>query len=71
MCGHTGLIEVFNGFADIKHNNLIDLVVLWIIPNGLWLVFPTFMLKSSWTDIVRGLGMASGAVASKTQGKLM
>ncbi|KAF2101906.1 hypothetical protein NA57DRAFT_53850 [Rhizodiscina lignyota] len=54
------LIEYFNGYAHIGHNSLWTLFSLWIVPNGLWLVFPAVIIYSTSKDILRGLCMAAG-----------
>ncbi|KAK4943578.1 hypothetical protein LTR10_016872 [Elasticomyces elasticus] len=36
--------EYFGGFANIGHNTPWNLVLLWIIPNGLWILFPIYMI---------------------------
>ncbi|KAI1617279.1 hypothetical protein EDD36DRAFT_159424 [Exophiala viscosa] len=36
--------EYFGGFANIGHNTPWNLVLLWIIPNGLWIVLPIYMI---------------------------
>ncbi|OKL60629.1 hypothetical protein UA08_04164 [Talaromyces atroroseus] len=38
------LNELFSGFANIGHNSLSNLIFLWIIPNGMWIVFPAYMI---------------------------
>ncbi|KAK3940214.1 hypothetical protein QBC46DRAFT_314157 [Diplogelasinospora grovesii] len=53
------LNEYYSGFDNIGHNNLTDLVLLWIIPNGAWLVFPTLMIYYMGSEIVSGLTKAS------------
>lgn len=37
------LNEYFSGFAHIGHNGWAQLVALWMVPNGLWLVIPTII----------------------------
>lgn len=60
------LQEFFSNYEHIGHNNLYDLVVLWIIPNGFWLVFPTYIIYVLWGEIVDGLTTAStGAIKSE------
>ncbi|KAK3323037.1 hypothetical protein B0H66DRAFT_218712 [Apodospora peruviana] len=49
------LNEYFSGFGNIGHNSFVDLVVYWIIPNGLWLVFPTYILYQLGSEILDGL----------------
>ncbi|KAJ9129900.1 hypothetical protein NKR19_g10143 [Coniochaeta hoffmannii] len=54
------LNEYYSGFDNIGHNSLASLVWLWIIPNGLWLVFPCYMIYSLGSEIVDALSAASG-----------
>lgn len=49
------LCEYYSGFDNIGHNSLQDLIFLWIIPNGAWLVGPTFMLYELGSEVVEGL----------------
>jgi len=51
----SGLNEYFSGFANIGHNTPFNLFLLWIVPNGLWLVFPTYMIYVLGTEIVATL----------------
>ncbi|KAK3302776.1 uncharacterized protein B0T15DRAFT_543915 [Chaetomium strumarium] len=54
------LNEYFSDFDNIGHNKLWDLVFLWIIPNGAWLVFPSIlMIYDMGVEIVEGLSRAS------------
>ncbi|XDG00601.1 hypothetical protein ABKA04_000216 [Annulohypoxylon sp. FPYF3050] len=61
------LNEYFSGFDNIGHNSREDLILLWIIPNGLWLIFPTYMIYSMGSEIVAGLTNASAAPAIKSE----
>ncbi|KAK4225071.1 hypothetical protein QBC38DRAFT_280353 [Podospora fimiseda] len=50
------LNEYYSGFDNIGHNDIWSLVFLWIIPNGLWLVFPTIsMILPFGAEIIKGL----------------
>ncbi|KAM7189248.1 hypothetical protein V8F20_010252 [Naviculisporaceae sp. PSN 640] len=60
------LNEGFSGFDNIGHNTLGNLIFLWIIPNGLWLIFPSYIIYEFGTEIVRGLDQAS-AVPIKSE----
>ncbi|KAL9091056.1 MAG: hypothetical protein Q9165_004983 [Trypethelium subeluteriae] len=53
------LNEAFSGFDNIGHNSLIDLTFMWIIPNGLWLVFPSYMIYLFGQEVLDGLESAS------------
>ncbi|CAO3645427.1 unnamed protein product [Cunninghamella blakesleeana] len=49
------LNEYYSGFKHIGHNDLNSILILWIIPNGLWLLVPsliTFTLgKQIWNNL--------------------
>ncbi|KAI2469285.1 hypothetical protein F4781DRAFT_230036 [Annulohypoxylon bovei var. microspora] len=61
------LNEHFSGYDNIGHNSLQDLILLWIIPNGLWLIFPTYMIYVMGSEIVEGLAGASTGAAIKSE----
>ncbi|QUC19219.1 uncharacterized protein UV8b_03460 [Ustilaginoidea virens] len=47
--------EYFSGFANIGHNAVADLVLLWIVPNGAWLVGPSYMIYALGSEILDNL----------------
>ncbi|KAF3343665.1 hypothetical protein VdG2_07723 [Verticillium dahliae VDG2] len=47
--------EYYSGFAYIGHNTAPDLIFLWIIPNGAWLVGSSYMILSLGGEILDGL----------------
>ncbi|UKZ88620.1 uncharacterized protein TrAFT101_004369 [Trichoderma asperellum] len=51
--------EYYSGFDNIGHNPLNDLILLWIIPNGAWLVGPTYMIWSIGGDLINSLNSTS------------
>ncbi|KAF9895362.1 hypothetical protein FE257_000266 [Aspergillus nanangensis] len=53
------LNEVFSGFANIGHNDVMSLIFLWIIPNGLWIVFPSYTIYILGGDIITSLENAA------------
>ncbi|KAH9903610.1 hypothetical protein F4778DRAFT_734800 [Xylariomycetidae sp. FL2044] len=55
------LQEYFSGYDNIGHNSMQDLIILWIIPNGPWLVLPTYMIYVMGGEIVEGLSRAASA----------
>ncbi|KAK2747667.1 hypothetical protein FQN55_004837 [Onygenales sp. PD_40] len=57
------LCEYFSGFENIGHNSFMNLLIIFIIPNGAWLVFPTIMCFKFGGELVDGL-------AASTPGKL-
>ncbi|KAJ9136929.1 C6 transcription factor [Pleurostoma richardsiae] len=54
------LNEYFSGFDNIGHNSAFDLVFLWIIPNGAWIVLPSYLIYQLGGEIIDGLTLASG-----------
>ncbi|KJR81400.1 uncharacterized protein SPSK_01235 [Sporothrix schenckii 1099-18] len=46
------LNEYFSGFDNIGQNDIYALIFLWIIPNGLWLVFPTYMVYRIGSEVI-------------------
>ncbi|KAI1467062.1 uncharacterized protein F4812DRAFT_459913 [Daldinia caldariorum] len=61
------LQEYFSGFDNIGQNSLQDLILLWIIPNGLWLVFPSYLVYVMGEEIIEGLSAASTRAAVKSE----
>ncbi|KAK3391833.1 hypothetical protein B0T20DRAFT_456246 [Sordaria brevicollis] len=57
------LNEYYSGFDNIGHNSTFDLILLWIIPNGAWLVFPSIMIYTLGSEIIDGLDGPSNAEA--------
>jgi len=47
--------EYFCTWCSIGHNSLPDLLLLWILPNGFWLLFPGLIMYKLGTDIGAGL----------------
>ncbi|KAI0455340.1 hypothetical protein F5B21DRAFT_194085 [Xylaria acuta] len=54
------LCEYYSGFDNIGHNSLPDLILLWIIPNGAWLIGPTFMIYELGSEMVNNLTAGAG-----------
>ncbi|PFH56979.1 hypothetical protein XA68_15678 [Ophiocordyceps unilateralis] len=61
--------EYYSGFDNIGHNPLLDLVYLWIIPNGAWLVGSSYMIWNLGSDILDGLETAA-QMGKRRVGKL-
>ncbi|KAM3068713.1 hypothetical protein ACMFMG_010890 [Clarireedia jacksonii] len=55
------LNEYYSGYENIGHNSIGDLIFLWIIPNGLWLVVPSYIVYVTGSEIIQGLAVAGGA----------
>ncbi|KKA27838.1 hypothetical protein TD95_004125 [Thielaviopsis punctulata] len=51
--------EYFSGYANIGHNNLSTLITMWIIPNGLWIVMPSYMVYSMGSNILSSMTRSS------------
>ncbi|PWY72422.1 hypothetical protein BO70DRAFT_364973 [Aspergillus heteromorphus CBS 117.55] len=49
------LNEAFSGFDNIGHNDGWTLFFYWIIPNGLWIVFPAYNIYTLGLEIVGSL----------------
>ncbi|KAF5857869.1 hypothetical protein ETB97_005176 [Aspergillus alliaceus] len=57
------LNEVFSGFDSIGHNDTTTLILFWIIPNGLWIIFPSYNIYVLGSEMVASLsGSASRRV---------
>ncbi|RMZ87602.1 hypothetical protein DV736_g5174, partial [Chaetothyriales sp. CBS 134916] len=52
------LNEYFSNFENIGHNSVSTLFWLWIVPNGAWLVFPSWMIYVLGTEIVAAMNEA-------------
>lgn len=53
--------EYFSGFKGIKHNDMSTIILFYGIMNGLWILFPSYMVYVFGTEILQGLDLASGA----------
>jgi hypothetical protein len=40
------IIDAYGGFAHVKHNSMMDLVTMFIIPNGIWVIVPLIILST-------------------------
>jgi phosphatidylglycerophosphate synthase len=60
----SGLNEYFSGFANIGHNSAHNLIFLWIIPNGLWLLFPAYIIYLLGAEILDAM---DGSYAEKDE----
>ncbi|KAI3343558.1 hypothetical protein F4824DRAFT_12340 [Ustulina deusta] len=54
------LCEYYSGFDNIGHNSTRDLIFLWIIPNGAWLIGPTIMIFELGGELVNGIAAGGG-----------
>ncbi|CAN8097558.1 unnamed protein product [Discula destructiva] len=58
------LNEWFSGLDNIGHNTPWDLLLLWIIPNGAWLIVPSYMIYQIGSEIVDAITIASYATGT-------
>jgi len=58
--------EYYSGFENIGHNSITDLTFLWIIPNGAWLVLPSYMIYVTGSEMLQGLTIAAGGATSSS-----
>ncbi|KAI9470502.1 MAG: hypothetical protein EXX96DRAFT_584557 [Benjaminiella poitrasii] len=49
------LVELFSGYQHIGHNSMKNLIFLWIIPNGLWIIVPGAIVYSLGKDLMSRL----------------
>ncbi|KAI0053519.1 hypothetical protein FA95DRAFT_1552589 [Auriscalpium vulgare] len=63
------LQEYYCGGCAVGHNSLQDLVVYWIIPNGCWLVVPSFIIYALGKDIVASINIGTRAAEKSASGK--
>jgi hypothetical protein len=43
-------------YAEVGHNSLERLIVLWVIPNGAWIVVPGILTMKFGEEIMQRLG---------------
>ncbi|KAJ5834910.1 hypothetical protein N7447_000936 [Penicillium robsamsonii] len=53
------LNEIFSGFENVGHNKPLTLFLCWILPNGLWLVFPSYNIYILGGEILNSLELAT------------
>lgn len=53
------LTAVCAGFDNIGHNDWMTLFFMWIIPNGVWLIFPAYMQYVFGQEILQALLLAA------------
>ncbi|CCM00461.1 uncharacterized protein FIBRA_02494 [Fibroporia radiculosa] len=63
------LQEYYCNGCSVGHNSLQDLIVLWVIPNGLWLLVPSIIIWRLGKDISGALRLADRAAKKELSGK--
>ncbi|KAH9829852.1 uncharacterized protein C8Q71DRAFT_717698 [Rhodofomes roseus] len=63
------LQEHYCGYCSIGHNTVHDLIFLWIIPNGFWLLLPTIIIWQFAKDITSALHVAERVSKKEASGK--
>ncbi|KUI65715.1 hypothetical protein VM1G_00067 [Cytospora mali] len=58
------LNEYYSGFDNVGHNKPWDLLLLWIVPNGAWLLVPSYMVYQFGSEIIDAINIASRATGS-------
>ncbi|KAF8153995.1 hypothetical protein B0H34DRAFT_719956 [Crassisporium funariophilum] len=61
--------EYYCGFCAVGHNSAKDLFFLWIIPNGLWIVVPIFIVWQFGKDLADSLNFAARQSVKNSSGK--
>jgi len=63
--------EYYCNYCAVGHNNTFDLVLMWIIPNGLWLLIPGAIIATLYGDVTKSLRLAARTypTATKVNGK--
>jgi hypothetical protein len=54
-----GLNEYYSGFANIGHNSAFNLILLWMLPNGAWLILPGYMIYVLGVEILEAMDAAA------------
>ncbi|KAI0344087.1 hypothetical protein BDW22DRAFT_1427735 [Trametopsis cervina] len=63
------LQEYFCGGCSVGHNDFNTLLVYWIIPNGVWLVFPSLIAWRLGKDLAASVTLTAKAEKKKASGK--
>ncbi|KAG6334855.1 hypothetical protein ID866_4231 [Astraeus odoratus] len=61
--------EYFCGFCATGHNDLATWLVYWILPNGLWILFPGMVVYTLGKDIAATLAVAERGAVKTALGK--
>jgi hypothetical protein len=52
------LLEYISGMENVIHNDLRTLMLLYIIPNGVWIIVPTLVVFAAGSRLTRAVGLA-------------
>ncbi|OCH88080.1 hypothetical protein OBBRIDRAFT_795611 [Obba rivulosa] len=63
------LQEYYCQGCSVGHNDLQTLIVYWVIPNGLWLLVPSFVVWRLGKDIASSLYVAEKVAKKEASGK--
>ncbi|KAI0700433.1 hypothetical protein BC835DRAFT_1327542 [Cytidiella melzeri] len=63
------LQEYYCGGCSVGHNDFTTLFIYWVVPNGLWLLVPSFILARLGGDIAASLRTTEKAQKKKAAGK--
>ncbi|KAJ7621372.1 hypothetical protein FB45DRAFT_929050 [Roridomyces roridus] len=63
------LQEYYCNYCAVGHNSWGVVIKYWIIPNGLWLVFPTLIVMQLGKDLAESLNFAHKASIKSASGK--
>ena len=47
------VIEAMHGWSSLSHNDVLPLIFVWILPNGLWIVVPLIIATLTGRYLVR------------------
>ncbi|KAI0298967.1 hypothetical protein B0F90DRAFT_1729648 [Multifurca ochricompacta] len=61
--------EYYCGFCAVGHNDFKTLFLYWIIPNGLWIVVPSFIVFKLGKDIATSINVAARESEKRVSGK--
>ncbi|EEQ83769.1 uncharacterized protein BDCG_00574 [Blastomyces dermatitidis ER-3] len=64
-----GLNEACSGFDNVGHNSFWTLIFLWIIPNGFWIVVPSYASFYFGNEILNAIEPRSGLANTNEDSK--
>jgi len=63
------LQEYYCNFCAVGHNDLKTVIVYWMFPNGLWIVFPALIAFKLGKDIISSIDVAARESEKRASGK--